>query len=81
MPVAVAQLATSLPSNAETSAPLAIKGYDPVAYLTVGKPTPGLPQFESEYEHRTYHFANAKDLNLFKTDPAHFAPQYRGPCA
>jgi YHS domain-containing protein len=79
--VAVAQLATSLPSYAEASAPLAIKGYDPVAYFTVGKPTPGLPQFESEYAHRTYHFANAKDLDLFKADPAHYAPQYSGQCA
>jgi hypothetical protein len=43
--VTVARLTTLVPSLAAASAPLGIKGYDPVAYFTVGKPTPGLPQY------------------------------------
>jgi YHS domain-containing protein len=74
-------LAPSLPSLAATSAPLAINGYDPVAYFTVGKPTPGLPQFEYVYENRLYRFASGANLDLFKADPAHYAPQYSGQCA
>jgi YHS domain-containing protein len=79
--VTAAQLTTWLPSPAAASAPLAIKGYDPVAYFTVGKPMPGLPQYEYEYEHRLYHFASAANLDLFKADPVHYAPQYSGQCA
>jgi YHS domain-containing protein len=74
-------LAKSLPSLAVTSAPLAIGGYDPVAYFTVGRPTPGLPQFEYEYEHRLYRFASSANLDRFKADPARYAPQYNGQCA
>jgi len=32
-------------SVAGEEVPLAIKGYDPVAYFTDGKPTPGVPAF------------------------------------
>jgi YHS domain-containing protein len=74
-------LASSPPSPAATSAPLAINGYDPVAYFTVGKPTPGLPQFEYAYENRLYRFASSANLDRFKADPAHYAPQYSGQCA
>jgi YHS domain-containing protein len=69
------------PSLAAASTPLGIKGYDPVAYFTVGKPTPGPPQYEYEYEHRLYRFASAAILDLFKADPVDYAPQYSGQCA
>lgn len=38
---------------------LAIKGYDPVAYFTTGKPSPGLAQFSTTYKGATYRFASA----------------------
>ncbi len=38
--VAAALFATSMPSVAAEKVPLAIKGYDPVAYFTIGKPAP-----------------------------------------
>jgi YHS domain-containing protein len=79
--VTAAHLTTLLPSLAAASAPLGSKGYDPVAYFTVGTPTPGLPQYEYEYEHRLYRFASAAILDLFKADPVHYAPQYSGQCA
>jgi YHS domain-containing protein len=60
---------------------LALKGYDPVAYFTDGKATPGDPQYESTYDGTRYRFASAQHLGLFKADPDRYAPQYAGSCA
>jgi hypothetical protein len=60
---------------------LAIKGYDPVAYFTDGKPTPGRPQFEYEWDEHVWWFANAEHRDLFKADPVRYAPQFGNFCA
>jgi hypothetical protein len=60
---------------------LAIKGYDPVAYFTDGKPTPGQPQFEYEWDEHVWQFANAEHRDLFKADPVRYAPQFGNFCA
>jgi len=59
----------------------AIRGYDPVAYFTLGEPTRGRDQFTASWQAATYKFASAANLELFKTDPAAYAPQYGGYCA
>jgi hypothetical protein len=79
--VAAAGLLAASMSSFAADTPLAIKGYDPVAYFTVGKPTPGLAQFQYEYNHHLYRFASAGNLALFTAEPAHYAPQYDGQCA
>ncbi len=80
--LAVASIsAISLHAIAAAPAPLAINGYDPVAYFVAGKPMLGEPQFETEYDHRRYRFSTAANLALFKAEPAHYAPQYKGQCA
>jgi hypothetical protein len=61
--------------------PLGIKGYDPVAYFTDGKPTPGQPQFEYAWGEYRWRFANAEHLDLFKADPSKYAPQFGNFCA
>src|SRR6185369_4635558 len=48
-------------SFATEAAPLAIKGYDPVAYFTIGSPTRGLPEIEYEWDEQSYRFASAED--------------------
>jgi YHS domain-containing protein len=60
---------------------LAIKGYDPVAYFTDSKATPGAPQYETTYDGARYRFASAQHLELFKADPDRYAPQFGGSCA
>ncbi len=60
---------------------LAIKGYDPVAYFTTGKPTPGLAQFSTTYRGATYRFASAENRDRFIAAPEKFVPQYGGYCA
>jgi YHS domain-containing protein len=69
------------PSWAAEAAPLAIRGYDPVAYFTVRKPTPGLSEFEYEWDEHRYRFARAEHLQMFKVDPVRYAPQFSGFCA
>jgi hypothetical protein len=68
-------------SIAADEAPLAIKGYDPVAYFTLGKPTRGLTDLEYEWDEGRYRFASAEDRELFKADPARYAPQFANFCA
>jgi hypothetical protein len=68
-------------SFAAEGAALAIKGYDPVAYFTDGKPTPGVPAFEYEWDEHVWRFSSAKHLELFKADPARYAPQFGNYCA
>ena len=74
-------LATSTPSFATEAAPLAIKGYDPVAYFTIGSATRGLPEIEYEWDEQRYRFASAEDRELFKADPVRYAPQFGDFCA
>jgi YHS domain-containing protein len=64
-----------------TLSDLAVSGYDPVAYFTEGKPVEGSSDFEYEWNGATWRFANAKNLETFKADPAAYAPQYGGYCA
>jgi YHS domain-containing protein len=61
--------------------PLAIKGYDPVAYFDAGKPTLGLAEIEYEHDGLRYRFASAEHRELFKVNPANYAPQFGNFCA
>ena len=77
-------LATSLPPCAEYAGAgprVAIKGYDPVAYFTPGKPTPGSPDISYEWDGARWQFADATHRELFLSDPEAYAPQYGGYCA
>jgi YHS domain-containing protein len=79
--VALAQFAAALPSVAASTAPLAIKGYDPVAYFIQGKPTKGLAQIDYEWDEHRYLFASAENREMFRTDPTRYAPQFGNFCA
>src|SRR5690349_278949 len=48
---------------------LGIKGYDPVAYFTLQRATPGQAQFEYSWDEHVWHFASAAHLEMFKADP------------
>jgi hypothetical protein len=60
---------------------LAIKGYDPVAYFTDGKPVPGSAEFEQEWQGASWRFASAAHRDMFAAQPDRYAPQYAGYCA
>jgi YHS domain-containing protein len=59
----------------------AIRGYDPVAYFTEGKPVKGSPDYKAEYKGSTFHFGSKANRDAFAADPAKYAPQYGGFCA
>ena len=79
--VAAVPFATSMPSFATEAVPLAIKGYDPVAYFTIGSPTRGLPGIEYEWDEHRYLFVTAEHRELFMADPVRYAPQFGNYCA
>jgi YHS domain-containing protein len=60
---------------------VAVGGYDPVAYFTVGKPVKGRDDITLQHEGATWRFANVENRDAFKADPQKFAPQYGGYCA
>jgi YHS domain-containing protein len=60
---------------------LAVHGYDPVAYFTVGKPQPGSANFTATYQGALYRFASQANADAFRAAPAKYAPQYGGYCA
>ena len=60
---------------------MAIKGYDPVAYYTMGKPVHGDKLYSFAWNGTKWQFASAENRDLFKVAPEKYAPQYGGYCA
>jgi hypothetical protein len=79
--LSAAALGSSLASAGENGATLAIGGYDPVAYFTLGRPTPGVPGIEFEWDEHLYRFASVEHREMFKADPVRYAPQFANYCA
>lgn len=56
----------------------AIKGYDTVAYFTLGKPVPGKKEFQHTWQDAKWIFSSNEHLQLFQQNPAQYIPQYGG---
>jgi YHS domain-containing protein len=61
--------------------PLAIKGFDPVAYFTLAKAVRGRAELELEWDDRRYRFSSATHRERFRADPLRYAPQFPDFCA
>jgi len=59
----------------------AINGYDTVAYFTVGKPVKGQDNLATDWRGAKWKFSSQANLDLFKSNPEKYAPQYGGYCA
>lgn len=57
---------------------IALKGYDTVAYFTVGKPLKGSNQFSHDWKGAKWLFASKEHLDLFASSPEQYVPQYGG---
>ncbi len=70
------------PSEAQNEAALRVvlKGYDPVAYFTEGRPVKGSPQFKVDWDGERYLFSSAGNRDKFAAAPERFAPQFGGYC-
>ena len=79
--VAAVPMTATLRSAVAQDVPLAIKGYDPVAYFTDGRPVPGRPDLAYDWDEHHYLFASPEHRELFKAAPARYAPQFGNFCA
>jgi hypothetical protein len=59
----------------------AIRGYDPVAYSTAGKPVKGDQNLVFHWMDANWYFSSKENLNSFSKSPDKYAPQYGGYCA
>jgi len=60
---------------------LALEGYCPVAYHTVGKPVKGKRELAVQHDDVWYFFASAEAKKLFEQNPEKYMPAYGGWCA
>jgi len=61
--------------------PIAINGYDPVAYFSEQKPVEGSAANLVDWKGATWRFATAQSAAKFKANPATYAPRFGGYCA
>ena len=66
---------------ATAQTPLALEGYDPVAYFTDGAPRRGAQAHALEWNGMRWQFASRENRAMFEADPVRFAPQFGGYCA
>lgn len=79
-------LALALPAAARAQAVfsrwgVAIRGTDPVAYFTEGRPVEGDSDIFADWNGARWQFASTENRDRFVADPAAYAPQYGGFCA
>lgn len=60
---------------------LAVGGYDPVAYFTLGEPVKGAAEFSTTYKGAEFRFSSQANLDAFLAAPDDYAPQFGGYCA
>lgn len=75
-----ASLALAQAALAQSGTRVVLKGYDPVAYFTQGKPVKGDPRYSFDFDDGRYHFASARHREMFAGDPDRYAPQFGGYC-
>lgn len=64
-----------------TDGRLALKGYDPVAYVESRKAQTGKSEFSSQYRGVVYRFASVETRQRFAENPEKYVPAYGGWCA
>jgi YHS domain-containing protein len=74
-----AALAQKAPAYSDAAG--AIRGYDPVAYFTEGRPVKGSREFSHRWNGAQWRFASAQNRERFAAAPEKYAPQYGGYCA
>ena len=78
--MATSALAAGVEINA-SSTRLAMQGYDPGAYFTVGEPTPGNWKMTSTHNDAQYRFASEENKIAFEKNLEAYLPAYVGYCA
>ncbi len=60
---------------------VALDGYDPVAYHTLGDAVKGSDQYTVEWQDAVWHFATQAHADSFTAEPEKYQPRYGGFCA
>jgi YHS domain-containing protein len=81
LPLALALPVPALAEQVFARWGVAIRGTDPVAYFTEGRPVEGSSDFTADWNGAEWRFASAENRDKFVADPEAFAPQYGGFCA
>jgi YHS domain-containing protein len=76
--LAAACLSSSLLAQ---SPPVSLKGHDPVAYFTDGRPVKGSAGINYDFDETRYLFASQKNRERFASSPERYTPQFAGLCA
>ena len=79
--VAKAQLYNGKPFVNVNDKGVILDGYDAIAFFTDNKPVKGDAQFQFTYEGAIYCFASKEHLELFKSNPEKYKPQFGAYCA
>ncbi|MCW9017157.1 MAG: hypothetical protein OQJ89_09345 [Kangiellaceae bacterium] len=58
-----------------------LTGHDAVAYFAENKPVLGSADFTAVHNGAIYRFSSASNRDIFKADPAKYAPMYGGYCS
>ena len=77
----VSPLSWKLHKPVNSTAGIAVKGYDVVAYQTLGKPVKGTANFKHSWAGSDWQFSSENHLALFKANPEKYAPQFGGYCS
>ena len=80
--VIIAALASGFkPISVTVEDNLALRGYDTVAYFTVGKGVAGSPIYSVEWGGAVWRFSSRTNMRLFRENPEKYTPQFGGYCA
>ncbi len=60
---------------------IAVRGYDVVSYFTQNSAVKGDSAYSFAYRGASWHFSSKTHLELFKSSPEKYVPQYGGYCA
>lgn len=67
--------------NADPHGKIALQGYDPVAFHTIGKAVKGNPAISAEYRGYKYLFSSEANKAVFEERTEKYLPAYGGYCA
>ena len=70
-----------LAQSSASTAPIALKGNDPVSYFNPGKPARGTSASYVDFDDSRYLFSSKRNRDLFAANPDKYSPQFSGLCA
>ncbi|MEE2860174.1 MAG: YHS domain-containing (seleno)protein [Paracoccus sp. (in: a-proteobacteria)] len=77
---ALVLLMSILPALPAAAQDWALGGFDPVGYVSAGRPVPGRSDIATMWRGMIWHFASEENRTRFEADPRAYAPRLGGMC-